>query len=83
VTDLTDTIVYASPAAVYTEEPESKKRKRTLDTETTNGISNQALYTGQVKANNHLRSMHAEIKTECEELAGSCVSNLDCMFRLY
>lgn len=56
-----------------------KKRKRGLDGEVMNGYSadgnagNGAMYTGQVKTNAHLCTVHAELKAECEELGSLCV----------
>jgi hypothetical protein len=71
-------------ATIYTPNRDSdqvdiKKRKRGLDGEIINGTGtdgnagNGAVYTGQVKANAHLRIIHAELKTECEELGNLCV----------
>jgi ABC-type phosphate transport system auxiliary subunit len=56
-----------------------KKRKRGLDGEIVNGYGADgnagtgALYTGQVKTNAHLRTVHTELKAECEELGSLCV----------
>lgn len=58
-----------------------KKRKRGLDGEIVNGYGadenagNGAVYTGQVKTNAHLRTIHTELKAECEELGNLCVSS--------
>jgi len=70
-------------ATIYTPNRDSdqvdiKKRKRGLDGEIINGTGadgnagSGAVYTGQVKANAHLRIIHAELKTECEELGNLC-----------
>ena len=56
-----------------------KKRKRGLDGEVQNGYGadgnagSGAMYTGQVKTNAQVRIIHAELKTECEELGNLCV----------
>jgi enhancing lycopene biosynthesis protein 2 len=58
-----------------------KKRKRGLDSEIVNGYGadenagNGAVYTGQVKTNAHLRTIHTELKVECEELGNLCVGS--------
>ena len=57
-----------------------KKRKRGLDGEAVNGYGvdgntgSGVVYMGHVKANAHLRSIHAELKAEYEELGSLCVS---------
>jgi len=59
-----------------------KKRKRGLDGEIVNGygadgnVGSGAVYTGHVKTNAHLRTVHAELKAEYEELGSHCVGFL-------
>ena len=62
------------------DQTDTKKRKRGPDGEIVNGYSvdgnagNGAVYTGQVKTNAHLRTIHTELKAEYEELGSLCVS---------
>lgn len=57
-----------------------KKRKRGLDGEVINGYGvdgnagSGSVYMGHVKTNVHLRTIHAELKAEYEELGSLCVS---------
>ena len=59
-----------------------KKRKRGLDGEIVNGYGvdgnagSGAVYMGHVKTNAHLRTVHAELKAEYEELGSLCVGFL-------
>ena len=72
-------------ATIYTpnrdlDQTDTKKRKRGLDGETVNGYGvdgnpgSGAVYTGQLKTNAHLRTIHTELKAEYEELGSLCVS---------
>lgn len=69
---MTDASVYPPPTSAYSEEPDTKKRKRAADdAEPVSG--SQVLYTGNMKANTHLRNVHGQVKVDCEELASLCV----------
>ena len=70
-------------ATIYTpnrdlDQTDTKKRKRGPDNEIVNGVDGNAgsgaVYTGQVKTNAHLRTVHTELKAEYEELGSLCVS---------
>ena len=76
----TDTM---TDATIYTpnrdwDQTDTKKRKRGPDNEIVNGVDGNAgsgaVYTGQVKTNAHLRTVHTELKAEYEELGSLCVS---------
>jgi hypothetical protein len=75
---MTDATVYNPNSDL--DQMDIKKRKRGLDGEIVNGYGvdgnggSGAVYTGHVKTNAHLRAIHAELKTEYEELGSSCVS---------
>lgn len=75
---MTDAVVYSPNRDP--DQVDIKKRKRGLDGEIANGYSGDgnagsgAMYTGHVKANGHLRTIHAELKAEYEELGSLCVS---------
>jgi hypothetical protein len=75
---MTDTTVYNPDRDL--DQIDIKKRKRGLDGEAVNGYNvdgntgSGPLYTGHVKTNAHLRSIHAELKAEYEELGSLCVS---------
>lgn len=75
---MTDATVYHPDRDL--DQTDIKKRKRGLDGEIVNGsgvdgnTGNGALYTGQVKVNAHLRTIHTELKAEYEELGSLCVS---------
>lgn len=75
---MTDPTVYTPNRDL--DQADIKKRKRGLDGEIANGYGvdgntgSGALYTGQVKTNAHLRTIHAELKGEYEELGCLCVS---------
>ena len=74
----TDTTVYNPNRDL--DQTDIKKRKRGLDGETANGSDGDvragsgALYAGHVTTNAHLRTVHAELKAEYEELGSLCVS---------
>ena len=75
---ITDATVYNPNRDL--DQKDIKKRKRGLDGEAVNGYDvdensgNGAVYTGHVKTNAHLRSIHVELKAEYEELGSLCVS---------
>lgn len=75
---MTDATVYQPDRDL--DQMDIKKRKRGLDGEMVNGYGvdgnagSGALYTGQVKANAHLQTIHAELKAEYEEMGSLCVS---------
>lgn len=71
-TTFTDVTVYPSSTSAYSEEPDTKKRKRATD-DAAGTTGSQPLYTGHLKSNVHLRRVHGEIKGDCEELASLCV----------
>ena len=78
---MTDATVYHPTRDL--DQVDIKKRKRGLDGETINGYDidgnagSGAVYGGHVKTNAHLRSIHAELKAEYEELGSLCVSFSD------
>jgi len=73
---MTDATVYNPNREL--DQMDMKKRKRGLDGETVNGFAvdgnagSGAIYTGHVKTNAHLRTIHAELKAEYEELGSLC-----------
>lgn len=75
---MTDATVYNTSRDV--DQTDIKKRKRGLDGEVINGYNvdesagSGAIYTGHVRTNGHLRTIHAELKAEYEELGSYCVS---------
>ena len=74
---MTDATIYSPNRDL--DQTDIKKRKRGLDGEILNGygadgnVGSGGVYTGQVKTNAHLRTIHAELKAECEELGNLCV----------
>jgi len=73
---MTDATVYDPNCGL--DQVDIKKRKRGLDGEAVNGYGvdgnagSGALYMGHVKTNAHLRTIHAELKVEYEELGSLC-----------
>jgi len=73
---MTDATVYNPNRDV--DQTDIKKRKRGLDGEVINGYGvdesagSGAIYTGHVRTNGHLRTIHAELKAEYEELGSHC-----------
>lgn len=74
---MTDATVYHPDRDL--DQTDIKKRKRGLDGEIANGyavggnVGSGVVYTGQLKTNAHLRSIHAELKVEYEEMGSLCV----------
>jgi len=75
---MTDATIYTPSRDL--DQTDTKKRKRGLDGEIVNGYGvdgnrgSGAVYTGQLKTNAHLRTIHTELKAEYEELGSLCVS---------
>ncbi|OSX66945.1 hypothetical protein POSPLADRAFT_1042239 [Postia placenta MAD-698-R-SB12] len=80
-TSATDVTVYPPPGRAPSEEPDSKKRKRSAD-DGVNGTSaagltssndaHHARFPNLILANKHLTTVHAAVKKECEQLAELC-----------
>ena len=73
----TDPTVYPPPSSAP-EENEAKKRRRTAESSVNGTVvaendMQHARYPNLVLSNKHMLKVHAEVKTECEELADLCV----------